>query len=136
MKFDKFNVHLKLNKNDVLCSSSFQAWRNWKEGTALNVVDPLLRLGSTSELMRCIHIALLCVQENEARRPTMNTVVIMLNSDSLSLPTPSEPAFLHSYVGTDMSAADSRVTNEIEHPRSEYTQASTNQISITELYPR
>ena len=27
-------------------------------------MDPTLRDGSTSEIMRCIHIGLLCVQEN------------------------------------------------------------------------
>ena len=44
--------------------------------------------------MRCIHIGLLCVQENVAARPTMASVVQMLNSHSSSLPTPAQPAFL------------------------------------------
>ncbi|GAB4831019.1 hypothetical protein Ancab_005034, partial [Ancistrocladus abbreviatus] len=68
-------------------------WRNWREGTALNVVDPLLA-GSRTEIMRCIHIGLLCVQENEADRPTMSSVVVMLSSHSLTLPMPSDPAYV------------------------------------------
>uniref|UniRef100_A0A1S3YMP9 Cysteine-rich receptor-like protein kinase 10 n=1 Tax=Nicotiana tabacum TaxID=4097 RepID=A0A1S3YMP9_TOBAC len=48
-------------------------WSNWRQGTAANLIDPMLR-GSTGlvrDIMRCIHIALLCVQENVADRPTM-----------------------------------------------------------------
>ncbi|KAL5579096.1 hypothetical protein UlMin_011538 [Ulmus minor] len=90
------------------------AWRNWREGTTSTLVDPLMRIGSGSEITRCIHIGLLCVQENVANRPTMNSVVLMLNSYSLSLPMPSEPAFfMHSDIESDMSLASnfsSRVT--------------------------
>ncbi|KAE8724428.1 pyruvate decarboxylase 1-like [Hibiscus syriacus] len=69
------------------------AWRNWKEGTALEFVYPILRDGSRSEIMRCIHLGLLCVQENIAYRPTMTSVVLMLSSYSMSLPVPSRPAY-------------------------------------------
>ncbi|KAL4368018.1 hypothetical protein GQ457_05G030110 [Hibiscus cannabinus] len=42
------------------------AWKYWRQGTALNIIDPILRDGSRNEMMRCIHIGLLCVQENVA----------------------------------------------------------------------
>ena len=121
------------------CLISLQAWRNWREGTALNVADPLVRLSSGSDITRCIHIALLCVQENVADRPTMNTVVLMLNSNSLSLPVPSEPAFfMHSNVRSDVSLASDLYsrTAESDHSKTESVQASANEASITELYPR
>jgi len=70
-----------------------QAWRNWREGTATNIIDPTLNNDSRNEILRCIHIGLLCVQENVASRPTMASVVVMLNSDSVTLPMPLEPAF-------------------------------------------
>ncbi|KAK1368440.1 Cysteine-rich RLK (RECEPTOR-like protein kinase) 25 [Heracleum sosnowskyi] len=72
------------------------AWINWREGTASNVIDPILRnsSGSVHEMMRCIHIGLLCVQEDVGDRPTMASVVLMLNSFSLTLAVPSEPAFM------------------------------------------
>jgi hypothetical protein len=41
---------------------------------------------STTEIMRCIHIGLLCVQENVADRPTMASIVLMLSSYSMTLP--------------------------------------------------
>ncbi|MCD7467330.1 hypothetical protein HAX54_004722, partial [Datura stramonium] len=71
------------------------AWTNWREETATNLIDPMLRgsSGLARDIMRCIHIALLCVQENVADRPTMATVVLMLSSLSLSLPMPSGPAY-------------------------------------------
>lgn len=71
---------------------SLQAWRSWREGTASNLIDPTLKTGSRNEIMRCIHIGLLCVQENvAANKPTMAFVIVMLNSYSLSLRVPSQP---------------------------------------------
>ncbi|XP_042946097.1 putative receptor-like protein kinase At4g00960 [Carya illinoinensis] len=58
------------------------AWKNWRDGTTSNVVDPtILNGGGTSEIMiRRIHIGLLCVQDNVANRPTMAAAVLMLNT--------------------------------------------------------
>ncbi|KAB5534157.1 hypothetical protein DKX38_017243 [Salix brachista] len=72
------------------------AWRNWREGTAHDIIDPVLSSGSAIEMKRCIHIGLLCVQENAADRPTMASVVLMLSNSSLTLQIPSQPAFLMS----------------------------------------
>ena len=82
-----------------------QAWKNWREGKALNLVDSTLKAGSTTEIMRCIHIGLLCVQENVADRPSMASVVLMLNSYSLTMPIPLQPAFfMHSNIESDTSS--------------------------------
>ncbi|XP_077221007.1 cysteine-rich receptor-like protein kinase 10 [Tasmannia lanceolata] len=68
------------------------AWRLWSEGKSLELIDPLLMEScSTSEVIRCIHISFLCVQENAADRPTMSFVVLMLGSESISLPQPAKP---------------------------------------------
>ena len=77
----------------LLLIKCLQTWQNWRGGTASNIVDPTITDGSRNEIMRCIHIALLCVQENVADRPTMASVVLMLNSYSVTLPLPSLPAF-------------------------------------------
>ncbi|EFH44109.1 kinase family protein [Arabidopsis lyrata subsp. lyrata] len=69
-------------------------WRCWREDIILSVIDPSLTTGSRSEILRCIHIGLLCVQESAASRPTMDSVALMLNSYSYTLPTPSRPAFV------------------------------------------
>ncbi|KAL7213383.1 hypothetical protein ACSBR2_015993 [Camellia fascicularis] len=69
------------------------AWRLWNEGKELEFLDPLLA-GScpATEVVRCIHIGLLCVQEDPADRPNMSSVVVLLGSESATLPQPRQPA--------------------------------------------
>lgn len=105
----------------------------------MNVIDPALSTGSRTEMMRCIHIGLLCVQENMADRPTMASIVLMLSSYSLTLPVPSQPAFYmnSSTYQSDISSSmdyNSRVTNSSEAKTA--LSLSANEASITELYPR
>lgn len=70
-----------------------QAWEHWSNGTALELLDPTLRDSySRNEVNQCIHIALLCVQENPADRPTMANIILMLDSYSVTLKTPQQPA--------------------------------------------
>ncbi|KAJ6885636.1 receptor-like protein kinase [Populus alba x Populus x berolinensis] len=69
------------------------SWRKWNEGTPLDMIDPILNIGPRSEIMRCIHIGLICVQENEALRPTMAQVSMMFSNYSVTLAAPSKPAF-------------------------------------------
>ncbi|XP_058092175.1 cysteine-rich receptor-like protein kinase 10 [Magnolia sinica] len=105
------------------------AWRNWKDGTLLELLDSSLRgCYSRSEVTRCIHIALLCVQEDAFDRPTMSRVVLMLSSSSVTLPLPSKPAFI----------ASSRMKSDIPVARYYDSQASdsVNEVSISELTPR
>ncbi|KAM3285346.1 hypothetical protein P3S67_024145 [Capsicum chacoense] len=116
------------------------AWTNWRKGTNTNLIDPMLR-GSTKlvrDITKCIHIALLCIQENAADRPTMSAVVLMLSSLSLSLSVPSRPAY---YMHNDVSAkiqpiqeCNSRLISESNRPAS--ICLSQNEMSVTELYPR
>ena len=46
------------------------------------------------EVLRCVHVGLLCVQGDPQLRPGMASVVVMLNSRSITLPVPAEPAFM------------------------------------------
>ncbi|KAJ0081482.1 hypothetical protein Patl1_10999 [Pistacia atlantica] len=114
------------------------AWKNWRGGTTMNLIDPSLTSGSRTEMIRCIHIGLLCVQENVASRPTMSSVVLMLNSYSLTLPVPSEPAFfMHSTI-SDMSSsvAYSSSIKEADRTKNDTIPLTANEASITDLYPR
>ncbi|KAJ1276962.1 hypothetical protein BS78_05G257100 [Paspalum vaginatum] len=72
------------------------AWQLWKDGRWLQVVDASLAAEDhTLEIMRCINVALLCVQENAAHRPNMSDVVAMLSSESMMLLEPKEPAYFY-----------------------------------------
>ncbi|KAK4733245.1 hypothetical protein R3W88_007506 [Solanum pinnatisectum] len=69
-------------------------WKNWKDGTPLNIMDPTFAESySRNEVIQCIHIGLLCVQEDVNERPTMDYVVLMLNSYSITTRAPKQPAF-------------------------------------------
>ncbi|KAK2440104.1 G-type lectin S-receptor serine/threonine-protein kinase [Trifolium repens] len=69
------------------------AWRLWSEEKAQELIDELFH-GTIipSEILRCIHVGLLCVQQIPEHRPNMSSVVLMLNSEKL-LPEPSQPGF-------------------------------------------
>ncbi|XP_021809333.1 G-type lectin S-receptor-like serine/threonine-protein kinase SD1-29 isoform X2 [Prunus avium] len=69
------------------------AWHSWNEGRGLDLVDDVLADSySPSEVMRCVHIGLLCVQDDAADRPTMPDVVFMLSRET-DRPQPKRPIF-------------------------------------------
>ncbi|KAL8461336.1 hypothetical protein ACS0TY_032714 [Phlomoides rotata] len=107
-------------------------WKNWREGTPENMIDPVLLkngTGSVREMLRCMHMGLLCVQENAANRPTMVNVVLMLSSSTMTMSVPLEPAFYAaSRFGPD--------TKESNANAGISEASSRNDISVTELYPR
>ncbi|KAI8557709.1 hypothetical protein RHMOL_Rhmol04G0030800 [Rhododendron molle] len=70
------------------------AWDLWKSGRGEGIKDPILPdIPSTNMLRRYVNIALLCVQESAADRPTMSNVVLMLSNEQVLLPCPKQPAF-------------------------------------------
>ncbi|KAL0687910.1 hypothetical protein Bca4012_087587 [Brassica carinata] len=100
-------------------------WRSWREDVILSVIDPSLTAGSRNDILRCLHIGLLCVQESAASRPTMASVALMLNSNSFTLPTPSRPAFvLESVIPSNVSSS------------TEGLQMSSNDVTVSELSPQ
>ncbi|PQM32585.1 hypothetical protein Pyn_10223 [Prunus yedoensis var. nudiflora] len=114
------------------------AWRSWREGTASNLIDPTLKTGSRNEIMRCIHIGLLCVQENVADRPTMASVILMMNSYAFTLPVPSQPAFyLHRSIASDMSLRSEYNSGETRSDRSKSNSVIVMEYeTFTESHPR
>lgn len=45
------------------------------------------------QVVKCIQVGLLCIEEHAADRPTMSSVVSMLASESCALPLPKQPGF-------------------------------------------
>ncbi|XXG59585.1 hypothetical protein AAC387_Pa04g1644 [Persea americana] len=113
-------------------------WRAWNDGTVLEIIDSTLREHcSASEAMRCIHIGLLCVQEDATARPIMSSVVLMLNSFSVTLSAPAAPAF---FIGSVMEPSfqidhSSQAGHSDPSPK-RVSIVSQNDVSITELEPR
>uniref|UniRef100_A0A2N9H7D9 Protein kinase domain-containing protein n=1 Tax=Fagus sylvatica TaxID=28930 RepID=A0A2N9H7D9_FAGSY len=72
------------------------AWDLWTSDRGSDLVDPLLDdVSSMHVALRYVNIALLCVQEGAADRPTMSDVVAMLSNESAALPYPKQPGFLN-----------------------------------------
>ncbi|KAJ9179163.1 hypothetical protein P3X46_010982 [Hevea brasiliensis] len=70
------------------------AWELWSEGRGLQLMDPTLEEScSYSEVLRCIHVGLLSVQDQATDRPTTSDIVSMLTNETLNLPAPRQPAF-------------------------------------------
>ncbi|PNY15274.1 cysteine-rich receptor-like protein kinase [Trifolium pratense] len=69
------------------------AWKNWMDEKVVEVLDfDIENSFSYSEVVKCIQIGLLCVQQNLDDRPTMERVVSYLSSVPSELPLPQEPA--------------------------------------------
>ncbi|XP_010931294.1 cysteine-rich receptor-like protein kinase 6 isoform X2 [Elaeis guineensis] len=101
-------------------------WDKWSEGRSLEILDPALgHHCQGSEVLKCIQIGLLCVQDNPSDRPNMSTVVLMLNSNTVSHKAPSKPA---------LCTRKSR--GAYDHNLSRPIPMSPNEMSITELEPR
>lgn len=79
---------------------------------------------STSEVLRCIHVSLLCVQQRAEDRPSLSSVLLMLGSES-ELPQPKELGFFTEKGSHDAHSSSSK--KEL---------SSTNEITITALDPR
>ncbi|PKI67039.1 hypothetical protein CRG98_012577 [Punica granatum] len=111
------------------------AWKQWRKGTPGEVLDPILRDScSRNEVTRCIHMSLLCLQEDPADRPTMATIALMLNSYSITLADPQQPAFfLHSRTGQLYSESGN---SGFGKSTSKSLPMSVNEMSITEVEPR
>uniref|UniRef100_M4CIU7 Receptor-like serine/threonine-protein kinase n=1 Tax=Brassica campestris TaxID=3711 RepID=M4CIU7_BRACM len=91
-------------------------WRYWKEGKGIEIVDPIIIDDSSSavlrthEILRCIQIGLLCVQERAEDRPVMSTVMVMLGSETTAIPQPKRPGFCvgRSLLETESSSSTQR----------------------------
>ena len=71
----------------------FQAWTLWKEGRAIELIDKNIEDSwIVSEVLRCIHVSLLCVQQLPMDRPNMSDVLLMLGSE-IEIPEPKQPGF-------------------------------------------
>ncbi|KAK9936202.1 hypothetical protein M0R45_013055 [Rubus argutus] len=69
-------------------------WELWREARALEIVDSTLESYHSDEVMRCIEVALLCVQEESKYRPAMSAVVFMLSGEVTSPSPPKQPAYV------------------------------------------
>jgi hypothetical protein len=66
----------------------------WKEGRGADLLDPVMDGGGSvnhSEVLRCVQVALLCVEVLPRNRPLMSSAVMMLASENATVAEPNEP---------------------------------------------
>ncbi|XP_062087389.1 G-type lectin S-receptor-like serine/threonine-protein kinase B120 [Humulus lupulus] len=71
------------------------AWHLWNERRPMELLDPSIAdtCSRNNEVLRCIQVGVLCVQDSPLHRPTMSSVVLMLESENANLPLPREPTY-------------------------------------------
>ncbi|KAG6714651.1 hypothetical protein I3842_05G212700 [Carya illinoinensis] len=80
-------------------------WELWREDRALDIVDSSINESYVPhEVLRCIQIGLLCVQEDVRDRPDMLEVLLMLSTDAATLPSPKQPAFIFRTASNDIKS--------------------------------
>nr|AGN12779.1 Lal2 S-domain receptor kinase [Leavenworthia alabamica] len=72
-------------------------WNSWSKGEVLEIVDPVLKIASLTslqaeEILKCVHIGLLCVHELPEDRPTMSLVGSLLGKEVDFIDRPKPPA--------------------------------------------
>ncbi|GMN73904.1 hypothetical protein TIFTF001_055381 [Ficus carica] len=88
-------------------------WLLWNEGKALNLMDVCLKDSYVeSQVLRCIQVGLLCVQKFPNDRPTMSSVVFMLENDGAVLPEPKQPGFFVERSSGDVSSSTSLIDQD------------------------
>ncbi|KAL8460257.1 hypothetical protein ACS0TY_031973 [Phlomoides rotata] len=76
------------------------AWKLWSEDNGFAFADETIaRSNSEAEIVRCIQIGLLCVQEYPKDRPSIQTVLSMLSNDIGDLPMPEQPVSAEKWNG-------------------------------------
>ncbi|KAJ0103548.1 hypothetical protein Patl1_04489 [Pistacia atlantica] len=88
-------------------------------------MDLWMRLVPLPEILRCIHVGLLCVQQAPEDRPIMASVVLMLGGER-SLPQPKQPGFF-----TERNLPESS-----ESSSSKQRFSSNNEITFSSLEAR
>lgn len=101
-------------------------WKLWNEDNILALLhtglyDPCYQ----REIVKCIHAGLLCVQEFAEDRPTISTVISMLNSEIVDLPAPKQPA----YTGRLIASGARSPQNNLNH-------CSINKVTLTTVEGR
>ncbi|KAL8467893.1 hypothetical protein ACS0TY_031221 [Phlomoides rotata] len=84
-------------------------WKLWTADNIVASIDP--RISSSEyqeEVIRCIQIGLLCVQELADDRPSISAVLLMLSSEIADLPNPKRSAYTMRSGNSDAGASSSQ----------------------------
>ncbi|KAK9937524.1 hypothetical protein M0R45_014306 [Rubus argutus] len=100
------------------------AWKAHTEGRSIELLDTSVGDSiNQHEVLRTIHVGLLCVQQNPQDRPSMSAAVLMLSGEGV-LPQPQKPGFYGERDPTELQV------------RSSSQACSVNKLSFSLFEPR
>ncbi|KAJ0733766.1 putative protein kinase RLK-Pelle-DLSV family [Helianthus annuus] len=99
-------------------------WRLYSKGRSLDLIDVSCTESCHPQVLRSIHVGLLCVQQYAADRPNMSSVIMMLGSEC-ELPQPKQPSFL---METELPV--------VKYSASTYSGGSMIDFTVTEVNAR
>lgn len=92
-----------------------------KEGKANDLLDSnIVESCVPDEVLLCVHVGLLCVQDNPNDRPPMSSVLLVLENGSSTLPIPKKPVYF------------AHRNNQVEQGRAN-SQSSKNSVTLSAL---
>ncbi|KAJ7968449.1 G-type lectin S-receptor-like serine/threonine-protein kinase [Quillaja saponaria] len=102
------------------------ACKLWNEDNITSLIDPdIYNICFQKDILRCIHIGLLCVQELAKDRPFMATVLSMLNSEIVHLPPPGQAGFIQRQIAISTDS-----------PEEIHRICSINNVTVTNIQGR
>ncbi|CAN6453273.1 unnamed protein product [Victoria cruziana] len=114
---------------DLLLNLLGYSWKLWTEGKALELLDPSLGAQCCElEVLKCVNVGLLCVQDEAIDRPSMCSVFHMLTSETENFCEPQIPAYYlrRRLLDSSSSSTDASLVKGI----------TTNGLTFSELNPR
>ncbi|KAG8383201.1 hypothetical protein BUALT_Bualt05G0159900 [Buddleja alternifolia] len=112
------------------------AWKHFQQGTVEELFDPNLMLHNDhninikNEILRVVHVGLLCTQENPSLRPSMSKALEMLVKKE-QLPEPTKPPFMDEF-SMEFNNTSENLLSTLEHGNA----ASVAGISHSIFFPR
>jgi hypothetical protein len=106
----------------------FQAWKMWNANNFVALTDPMIcEPCFEMEILRCIHVGLLCVQDFANDRPSVSIVISMLKSEIIDLPLPKQPAFTERRIASNGGSCQPNVS---------ISKCSVNNVTVTMVQGR
>ncbi|KAL9243555.1 hypothetical protein vseg_017429 [Gypsophila vaccaria] len=103
-------------KNEESLSLLAHAWKLWNEDNIGSLIYHSISESTfnTDEILRCIQVALLCVQDVPEDRPNISMIISMIDGEGSSLPHPTQPGFtLRRHVSPNQASQDEIVYGSI-----------------------
>lgn len=94
------NISFTLLHYQYTSLSEFQAWKSWCDTNGVDIVDERLDgFYCSTELICCVNIALMCLQDRNEDRPTISEIIHIYIASINLLPTLKEPTYTYLSLG-------------------------------------